>query len=283
MSDKSQRVFGTRSVQQVTSISDVSFGCVELWSTCVVRSRHPGSVRAFDYAIGGDVPGTERELRADRTDTNMHVAGQYIGSENGGTGKLVTGLEWAIPEVVSSRYLPKQDLAPYHVRLSDVSELLRKSIIRLHVGSDKPFVDVHPGSRPVEWGGNGARQAVRFDRPLPIGRIERFWAEIQFPGDPPAFGTCPDDQAWEASLPVVFRLLEDNGPAAKTAAVFDSATGLVSDLRKIIDDVKRLIPPPTPAEDAEVLAEIQALRAGLGSKEELLDMLRAVRKGVNGR
>lgn len=277
------KVEGVRaSDSQVASLRDLQ-GCAELWSTCVVRSRHPVSVQAFLYAIGSDVPGTERELKSDRTDTNMRVAGQFAETLNSGRmGKLITGLEWSVPDIVSSRYLPKQDLAPYHVRLSDVSEFLRKAVIRLYVGGDKPFVDVHPGSRPVEWGGNGARQAVRFDRSLPIGRIEKFWTEISFPGDPPIFGKHPDDQAWEASLPVVFRLLEDDRPAVKMVVALETATGIVSDLRKLFDDVKRLIP-PTPPEDAEVLAEIQKLRSGLGSKDELLDMLRAIRKGVNGR
>jgi hypothetical protein len=275
--------YGLVSDTQVTSIRDLQ-GCTELWSTCVVRSRHPGSVQAFNYAIGFDVPGTERELRSDHTDTNMRVAGQFVEMlDSGRMGKFVTGIEWCVPEIVSARYLPKQDLAPYHVRLSDVSELLRKAVVRFHVGGEKPYVDVHPGSRPVAWGWNGARQSVRFDRSLPIGRIERFWAEVSFPGDPPIFGKHPDDQAWEASLPVVFRLLEDDGPAAKQAVALDAATGLVSDLRKIIDDVKRLIPPPTPPEDAEVLAEIQKLRSEFGTTDALLDLLRSVQKGVNGK
>ena len=271
-----QRVMGVRSMDaEVRSLHDLQ-GCTELWSTCVVKSRRPLEVRAFLYAIGGDVPGTDRDLKSDKTDTNLRVAGQCMDE-----GRMITGLEWSIPEVVSPRYLPKQDLAPYHVRLSDVSEFARKSNVRLMLGGDKPFVDVHPGSRPISWDGNGARQAVRFDHAVPICRIERFWAEISFPGDPPIFGKHPEDQAWEASLPVTFRLLEDLGPSAKTAGVLETASGIVSDLRALVEEVNKRLPPH--GVDQAVLAEIAEMRKDCGTDAELADLLRAVRQGIRTR
>ncbi len=80
---------------------------------------------------------------------------------------------------------------------------------------------------------------------------------------------------------MTFRLLEDLGPSAEVAGVLETVSGVVKDLRTLIEDMSRHLPPR--GLNPEVLAEIAEMRKGCDTDEELLDLLRAVRQGIRTR
>ena len=261
-------------------------GLRELWSTVVVRSRRPAALLAFGSAIGYATPGDAAERPQNVLATNMRVPRQA-------EWKAVpaVGVEWTIPSVVGREHLGDfpdgATVEPYHVRLTDVIEFARLALVRVHIGGEFPYAEWPAGTKPITWGVEGARQRVRFNDPVVLGRYENFWINVSFPGDAPIFGmTGMGGQEREAALPVTFRFIEagDAEPALLLSSVSDAiaeARRLQEEATRTMAEINKRLPPH--GVDPAVLAELAEMRKDCATDAELADLLRAVRQGIKTR
>lgn len=258
---------------------------VEPFSTVVVSSGQVGDLLAFAYGQGGGVAGSY-EFLGTKLHTNMRVANQFVDES-----VEVIGLEWTIPPLVDSVLLnwvleKRYQLAvspgveSYPVRLLDVVEFARRAHIRFHLGGDKPFAEWPAITKPIYWSTSGARQQVRFEKAIPIGRVEKFWVEVNFWKAGPVFGPTSDSR-YPACIPVVFRLFQEAD--ADVHAQWSTVVAALQVVRELEEKLQQSIERVVPAIDPGVLAQIQKLRAQVGSDEELIDLLHAVESGIGGR
>jgi hypothetical protein len=271
-------------------------GLCELYSTVVVRSRRPAELQAFTTSIGRPMPGEPSEKPQNRLGTNMRVDAQCLDE-----AKEAVGIEWTIPAVVGRCAMgdalrPEDD--PYHVRLTDVIEFARTAMLRVYLGGQEAFAEWPPIGKPITWGVEGARQRIRFNDPVAIGKVERFRVEVGFPGDAPIFGrTGPGGQEREASIPVTFRFLEagDMGQEFSLSSVQDAiaaarqiqadavagALKIQEESTRTMREINMRLPPH--GVDPAVLSELAEMRKGCDTDAELVDLLRAVRQGIRTR
>lgn len=266
--------------REVRSLKDSQL--VEPFSTIIVASGNHAELTAFSYGRGGWI--APWNVVSDKSHTNMQMANQFIDEK-----VEVIGLEWTIPPLVSAALLGhvlRQQhqlvLAPileaYQVRILDVIEFARYAQIRFMVGGEKPLVEWPAITKPIMWSMSGARQQVRFGAPLPISRIEKFWAEINFGETAPVFGQTSNPD-YRACLPIVFRLFsEADADVHAQWSDVTSALGVVRGLNdKLQSAIDRLM---LPAIDPEVLVVLKKIRARVNSDAHLLDLLTCVLAGI---
>lgn len=156
-------------------------------------------VAAFGHSVGQRLPGTKRV--ATRLETNMSVAAQFVDESI-----HVTGLCWRIPVWTPAEFRLEQDASAYDVTTEDIREFVGAAKIAFFVGGEKPFYELPLAARPMAFDaedgwpaadGEAVRQdalgswgqyLTDIDPYLPVGRLEKFWWEIQFPDRLPVLG-----------------------------------------------------------------------------------------------
>lgn len=261
-------------------------GLGEIYSTVLVHSQRPSELLAFSGGIGSVMTGSSMGRPNGKLDTNLHMACQHVDDD-----MEAIGVEWTIPAIVGTEHLDGSAREPYHTRLLDVIEFARCAFIRVYFGGEKPYAEWPVIQKPITWSVEGARQQVRFRDAVKIGRIEKFWIELSFPGPAPRFGSLVSSDAstpyrsgLEASLPVAFRFLEvaDAPPALSLRPVADvllQAAHVQHQAQDLFGRIEKLVN-PNPEEDKLVADEIRELRKCFGSTAEMVDTLRAVRQGI---
>jgi len=261
-------------------------GLGEIYSTVLVHSRQPSELHAFSGGLGYVMTGSLSCRPNGRLDTNMRIPNQYVDE-----GMEAIGVEWTIPAVVGVEHLDQSVREPYHTRLLDVIEFARCAFIRVYFGGDMPYAEWPAIQKPIAWSVEGARQQVRFQDAVSIGRIEKFWVELSFPGPAPQFGLLvsadaskPCRSGLEASLPVAFRFLEvgDAQPSLSLRPVADvllQVAAVQQQTKELFGRLEKLVN-PNPDEDKIVADEIHELRQCFDSTDEMVDTLRAVRRGI---
>ena len=262
-------------------------GLSEVWSTVVVRSGFPGTLHAFSSAIGNPLVGSATGRPTHRGETNLHVANRLIEED-----AEASGIEWVVPPVVGKEFLDPSAREDYHTRLLDVVEFARCAYISVHFGKERAFVKWAPIHKPITWGVSGARQQIHFASPVAIGKVDRLWVTVEFPGQGPRFGLIPrEDGGYNvglaAVLPVTFRFLEEVSipPALALQPVHEiltKARALQLQIQDGLAHVERLLH-PDPEGDSKLAAEVSELRKCFESTEEMIDVLRAVRQGIKTR
>lgn len=188
----------------VGTVKDI--GPYPVWSTALLcengawdnDSRR--TIRFFCYHIGGLVSGAQTALSATRLETNMNVANQFVDERMN-----ITNIELVIPRVAMATYQINPKTGHYAVSDEDLQSLVAETHASFYVGGDKPFAEcvlAQKSLRTVDSvignpemgdilegvGGWVARIADFSDHPLPVGRIEKFWGELNWPRAFPSFG-----------------------------------------------------------------------------------------------
>lgn len=164
-------------------------GEYDVWSTVVVSKTQATDLFFFSYSIGGAVPATG--ATATRLETNLHVNNQFVDESMNVYGIALQFGRW------SPKRLTKEanDTA---VVTADLFQLEAYTLFSFFVGGDKPFAEgkVTWFGEAGGWYGHDTSQAIVANNvptpasarvwsmkySLPIGRIEKFWGVLAFPG-----------------------------------------------------------------------------------------------------
>ena len=174
---------------QVRSLKDV--GNYDVWTTLILQSAATGEQTGFSYGVGGMVPGTN--VNSTKLETNLRVPHQFV-DESMNVKGIAIQIERATPAAFQAAGAPG---TAYTATLDDFREIECHTLFRMHIGGDKPFAEglvtwfAEGGGIYGNSNANNAEvlsnnvptyAAVRqWGYPLPIGRIEKFWAELSWP------------------------------------------------------------------------------------------------------
>jgi hypothetical protein len=170
----------------VRTLKDV--GEYDVWSSMLVLAAQAGETQVFSYGVGGTV--SNSALAANKLDTNMRTPNQFV-DESMNVYALGIQVMRQTPVAYSVGG------AVYNVISTDLSNFEANTLFRFHVGGDKPFAEgfVTWFSEGGGWAGadtnfasalysNGVpsiHAARKWQEPLPIGRVEKFWGEYSWP------------------------------------------------------------------------------------------------------
>ncbi len=206
---------------QVKTIKDV--GEYDLWSKIVIANAQAGELLGFSYQVGGIVSGTA--VNANKLDTNMRTTGQLVDES-----MAVYGIAIQIERLTAGRF--QNPVGPaYPATLQDFASIEMSTLFRFMVGGEKPFAEGMTtwfaesggiwasasgiaaaggilGSRDVPANNVPTYASLRkWEYKLPIGRIERFWAEFSWPGDAPVIGLVPGATNQNGRIGIICRLV----------------------------------------------------------------------------
>lgn len=176
------------------SIMDVGDG--SLYST-VLLSGGASEFIAFSYCVGGLISGSDG-VSASQLHTNMRVANQLVDET-----MSMMQLSWHIPPIANASY--QRDHQPYSITFEDLAEFVWNTVVRFYCGGDRPFVEFLPSTYRVVWSGTGASQIVHLSYPVDLGRLERFWLSVNWPGRRPSFKKV------DVKIPIVFQIKGTRG------------------------------------------------------------------------
>lgn len=162
-----------------------------LYSTILVQSADPKAttdeprpLRAFHYCLGQNLPGVARAVPASRLETNLHVANCLVDDL-----MFIKYIEWSIPFKALAVYQPNQ--TEYKVTAEDIREFVAKAHLSFYAGGDRPIGELPPAAARIEIDeaeGVWCQPIVDFNKPWELRRLEKFWAEINWPRGEPTFG-----------------------------------------------------------------------------------------------
>lgn len=210
---------------QVKSLKDV--GEYDVWTHVIISSGQQGELMGFSYAVGGQVSGAPG-VNATKLDTNMRVANQFV-DESMSVYAIALQIERRTRRVFQDASIvppevPPGSKKPYQATYTDMKELESTTLFRMHVGGDKPFAEglltwfaeaggfygstAQTGEAIIANNVPTPASARRWEFKLPIGRIEKFWAELSWPGGSPVIQNFPDsDPAVAGKIGIIIRLL----------------------------------------------------------------------------
>lgn len=198
---------------QVRSLRDV--GEYDVYSMIVVDNAQTGKLFAFAYQVGGQVPGTG--ITATELETNMRVPNQFVDES-----MSVYGIAIMVHRATVDDFQASDPQVTYTTTLDDFREIEAYTHFTMHVGGDKPFAEGY-----VTWFGEGGgiygmsnanngevlannvptiAAVRRWEYKLPIGRIEKFWAEFEWLRGGPTIDTFPES-ATHGAVAITTRLL----------------------------------------------------------------------------
>lgn len=173
---------------QVKTLKDL--GEYDVWSKVCVRTLQGGELLPFAYGVGGQVPGAILAAVANKQDTNLRVANQFVDES-----MSVYAIAIQVERVTVAAF-QTGGAASYTTTLADWLQIEAYTLFRMHVGGDKPFAEGMISWFPEAGGPAGATQvnnaeiitngvatvhsARKWDLKLPIGRIEKFWGEFSW-------------------------------------------------------------------------------------------------------
>lgn len=172
---------------QVKTLKDL--GEYDVWSKVCIATLQAGELLPFAYGVGGNVPGSFAAIVANKLDTNLRVANQFVDES-----MSVYAIALQIERVTAAGFTNLG--ASYTTTLADWEQIEAHTLFRMHVGGDKPFAEGLVSWFPEAGGPAGATQvnnaeiitngvatvhsARKWDLKLPIGRIEKFWGEFSW-------------------------------------------------------------------------------------------------------
>jgi hypothetical protein len=184
----------------VKTLKDV--GEYDVWTHIIVSDDQQGELLGFTYQVGGIVSGTGG-VNATKLDTNMRVASQFV-DESMSVYAIAIQIERLTRAVFQVHTGSPVDQYPYQATYRDFKEMEAHTLFRMHVGGDKPFSEgmltwfaeagglygstALSGEEIVANNVPTIASARKWEFKLPIGRIEKFWCELQWPGGSPSFG-----------------------------------------------------------------------------------------------
>lgn len=189
----------------VKTLKDV--GEYDVWTHIIVSDQQQGELLGFTYQVGGIVSGTAG-ANATKLDTNMRVASQFV-DESMSVYAIAIQIERLTRAVFQNPYAPLVDNSklPYQATYHDFKEMEAHTLFRMHVGGDKPFSEgmltwfaeagglygstALSGEEIVANNVPTIASARRWEFKLPIGRVEKFWCELLWPGGSPTIGVFP--------------------------------------------------------------------------------------------
>ncbi len=200
---------------QVRSLKDV--GEYDVWTTIVIQNAQAGELMGFAYSVGGTVAGTA--VNATKIDTNMRVANQFVDES-----MSVYAVAAQIKRLTEAAFQQTPAFGTFTATLADFEAIETHVLLRLHVGGDKPFAEGLLTWFPEAGGLAGMSQvnnaelisnnvatpasARRWEYKLPIGRIEKFWAEMSCPRVGPAITLHPGSAGMQnGRVGLIIRLL----------------------------------------------------------------------------
>ena len=201
---------------QVRSLKDV--GEYDVWTTIVVQNAQAGELMGFAYSVGGQVAGAAG-INATKIDTNMLVANQFVDES-----MSVYAVACQIKRLTEAAFQQVAGDGTFTATLADFEAIETHTLFRLHVGGDKPFAEGLLTWFPEAGGLAGMSQvnnaelisnnvatpasARKWEYKLPIGRIEKFWAELSWPRVGPAISLHPGSAgARNGRVGIIVRLL----------------------------------------------------------------------------
>ena len=187
----------------VKTLKDV--GEYDVWTHIIVSNNQQGELLGFTYQVGGIVSGTSG-ANATKLDTNMRVASQFV-DESMSVYAIAIQIERLTRALFQDFPDPddKESVkVPYQATYPDFKQMEAHTLFRMHVGGDKPFSEgmltwfaesgglygssVTAGEEIVANNVPTIASARKWEFKLPIGRIEKFWCELLWPGGSPTFG-----------------------------------------------------------------------------------------------
>jgi len=175
---------------QVKTLKDL--GEYDVWSKVCLGTLQAGELLPFAYGVGGQVPGSANAVVANKLDTNLRVANQFV-DESMSVYAIALQVERVTAQAFQTGAPPA---ASYTTTLADWEQIETYTLFRMHVGGDKPFAEGMVSWFPEAGGPAGMTQvnnaeiitngvaspysARRWDLKLPIGRIEKFWGEFSW-------------------------------------------------------------------------------------------------------
>ena len=230
----------------------------DLFSTVVLESGDPRGRMGFCYAPGQGLGGLP-SVTATRTETNMKVANMLVDERQ-------TMRAFAVRLPTTAPASIQKTPSPYPVTAEDVREFCDHAVVRFYLGGEVPWVELAPKAtrawipsrgknvgtgvtfgqfteqawpatdesmRPVLVRGQekpfALERGVVLPMPLVIGRIEKFWTDIEWIGGPPTFGPHPDDKSVRGRLALEFWLIGD-------VATHEDQMESMARVRKLLED-----------------------------------------------
>lgn len=181
-----QTVRGVRGADgAVRSIKDV--GEYDVWTTIVTAAAQVNELQGFTYAVGQNVSGTA--VGSTKLDTNLRSPGNFVDESMN---------VYAIThEILPFTVIAFNPAAGYFPVTADLKDIMSKTLFRFYVGGEKPFAEGLLQWFPQAGGISGfsvvnndfainngvptPASARKWAFTLPIGRIETFRAEFQYP------------------------------------------------------------------------------------------------------
>jgi len=205
----------------VKTLKDV--GEYDVWTHIIVSSGQQGELLGFTYQVGGIVSGTQG-VNATKLDTNMRVASQFV-DESMSVYAIAIQIERLTRALFQNPVTEELGKLPYQATYDDFKQMEAHTLFRMHVGGDKPFSEgmltwfaeagglygatATSGEDIVANNVPTIASARKWDFKLPIGRIEKFWCELLWPGGNPTFGVFPQSPTADVAgkIGVLVRLL----------------------------------------------------------------------------
>ena len=192
----------------------------------------------FCYAPGQGLGGLPT-VTATKAETNMKVSNMLV-DESLAMRAFAVRIPMTAPASI------QQYPTSYPVTADDIREFCDHAVVRFYLGGEVPWVEFTPKAtrawipsrgKNVETGVvfgqftermwplpdermqsvlvRGQEKPFALERglvlpmPLVIGRIEKFWADVEWIGGPPTFGSHPDDKSVRGRLALEFWIIGD--------------------------------------------------------------------------
>jgi hypothetical protein len=165
--------------------------------------------------VGGQISGAPG-VNSTKLDTNLRVPSQFVDES-----MSVYAIACQIMRLTPARYQGVPGDGAYTATLDDFRSIEAHTLMRMHVGGDKPFAEglvtwfaEAGGIAGMSNANNGEvlannvptiASARQWRYHLPIGRIEKFWAELSWPNGAATIGNFQSGNAGRMGL--IIRLL----------------------------------------------------------------------------